>query len=592
MSTLAKPNQSSLSSPWLMLPPAFDVDVIGSASMSYKFYRLADNKIVTLSTGKSSKERELTNPLIRFRGSSHGWLALYDHRSLDVFLYNPITGRHISLPPFRHFPDYPPSSKGLYKKVILSCSPGGSDCRAFMIYNSIAALAFCCPGFSKEWTRIGDHHWFDQDSGRAVSGGGYADCVYSTRHEALFCLTRRGVLESWDIREPQSPRAVKISDVNMSGGRLGFPRTGKKKLWVTSVPKENLVVAGEDLLVVTQHVVISFEFDGLYVDGNALYTYTEEHGLPAVTVDFDVHKYDPEDGELKYVEGSHLGGWALFVGFHSDAVALPAAEFPELKPNSIYFTDAMSDAFVEDCLTGGHDIGIFNYENKTVSPCYFPCDSKNMRKTYPAPMCQKWGLFIPAWGSRQDDSDCIGERKPELYVEGMLYVDGAPFGLPMRMRLESVGPSYCWNELVTLSTKYRDLTANSQLAVTESGANFLIPSPIASTNELVTVWDPELGKINPSEHKQLKLARSLNRGIIDRDLKSSSTERKSIQGILRYPPTRTLTGEEKQLLWKFRFSLMSEKRALTKLLRCVEWIEVQEAKQALELMSKWETIDV
>ena len=56
----------------------------------------------------------------------------------------------------------------------------------------------------------------------------------------------------------------------------------------------------------------------------------------------------------------------------------------------------------------------------------------------------------------------------------------------------------------------------------------MIPSPIASTNELVTVWDPEVGKINPSEHKQLKLARSLNRGIIDRDLKPSITERKCV----------------------------------------------------------------
>lgn len=50
---------------------------------------------------------------------------------------------------------------------------------------------------------------------------------------------------------------------------------------------------------------------------------------------------------------------------------------------------------------------------------------------------------------------------------------------------------------------------------------------------------------------------------------------RSIQRILRYPPTRTLTGEEKQLLWKFRFSLMSEKRALTKFLRCVEWSDIQ-----------------
>ncbi|PNY03778.1 phosphatidylinositol 3-kinase root [Trifolium pratense] len=311
----------------------------------------------------------------------------------------------------------------------------------------------------------------------------------------------------------------------------------------------------------------------------------------------------------------------------------------------------------------------------------------------------------------------------ELYVECALHIDGAPFGLPTRTRLESMGPSYCWNELITLTAKYRDLTAQSQLTFTvwdlshgegliggatiilfnnkkqlktgkqklrlwagkeadgtfptstpgkvprhergelerleklvnkyergqiqrvdwldrltfktmekikereslkngsshlylvvdfcsfehrvvfqESGANFVLPSPIASTNDIVIVWDPEVGKINPSEHKQLKLARSLTRGVIDRDLKPSSNERKSIQRILKYPPTRTLSGDDRQLLWKFRFSLMSEKRALTKFLRCVEWSDVQgsrpsklcniEAKQGLELMGKWETIDV
>jgi hypothetical protein len=50
---------------------------------------------------------------------------------------------------------------------------------------------------------------------------------------------------------------------------------------------------------------------------------------------------------------------------------------------------------------------------------------------------------------------------------------------------------------------------------------------------------------------------------------------RSIQRILKYPPTRTLSGDDRQLLWKFRFSLMSEKRALTKFLRCVEWSDVQ-----------------
>ncbi|KAL1221073.1 Phosphatidylinositol 3-kinase VPS34 [Cardamine amara subsp. amara] len=329
---------------------------------------------------------------------------------------------------------------------------------------------------------------------------------------------------------------------------------------------------------------------------------------------------------------------------------------------------------------------------------------------------EKLDGYLPV--KKSTDSGVVSvteEEKPELYVECALYIDGAPFGLPMRTRLKTTGPPYCWNELITLSSKYRDLTAHSQLAFTvwdvscgkaegliggatvllfnsktqmksgkqklrlwqgkeadgsfptstpgkvprhergeverleklmnkyergqiqsidwldrlmlksldtikekesskhgnshlflvidfcsfehrvvfqESGANLFITTPIGSTNAFVTVWDTELGRINPSEQKQLKLARSLDRGIIDRDLKPSSNERKDIQRVLKYPPTRTLSGDERQLLWKFRFSQMSEKKALTKFLRCVEWSDVQEAKQAIQLMYKWQMIDV
>eukprot|EP00252_Welwitschia_mirabilis_P014030 TRINITY_DN31050_c0_g1_i1.p1 TRINITY_DN31050_c0_g1~~TRINITY_DN31050_c0_g1_i1.p1 ORF type:complete len:805 (-),score=163.60 TRINITY_DN31050_c0_g1_i1:204-2618(-) len=123
------------------------------------------------------------------------------------------------------------------------------------------------------------------------------------------------------------------------------------------------------------------------------------------------------------------------------------------------------------------------------------------------------------------------------------------------------------------------------------GVSYPSSSPFSPTNDLVTIWDPEVGRPNPSENKQVKLARSLTREVIDRDLKPSSNERKEIYKILKYPPTRALNGEERQLLWKFRFSLKSDKRALTKFLRCVEWSDAQEARQALDLMRRWAPID-
>ncbi|KAJ7556481.1 hypothetical protein O6H91_05G085500 [Diphasiastrum complanatum] len=323
-------------------------------------------------------------------------------------------------------------------------------------------------------------------------------------------------------------------------------------------------------------------------------------------------------------------------------------------------------------------------------------------------------------GDLQDPSNSVEDSKnwsptSELYVECALYIDGVLFGLTTRTRLAAIEKPCRWNELVTLSAKYRDLTANAQLALTvwdvsrprqevavggatlrlfnskkqlktgkqklrlwrgcvgdgaiatstpgkvpktergelerlekllnkyergqlehipwldkltmkamelvkeeeskrsggthlhlivdlrtfehpvafqELGAHLLMQSPISPCNELVVVWDPEVGRQNPCENKQLKLARSVTRGMIDRDMKPSANERKEIQKILKYPPTRNLSGEERQLLWKFRFSLMSERRALTKFLRCVDWSDAQEAKQAVDLMRRWAKIDI
>ncbi|MCO5578082.1 hypothetical protein L7F22_031920 [Adiantum nelumboides] len=316
----------------------------------------------------------------------------------------------------------------------------------------------------------------------------------------------------------------------------------------------------------------------------------------------------------------------------------------------------------------------------------------------------------------QDLASLAGPGSPsELYVECGLYIDGILFGLLTRTRLACNEKPFRWNELITLSAKYRDLTLDAQLAFTvwdvscprqevavggatlqlfskkkrlktgkqklrlwrgkiadgsvptstpgkvpkhewgeverleklvnkyeggqlrhiewldrlafkaieqvketedringsahlhlivelrtfehpvafqEKGANLPMQAPILASNQLVRVLDPEVGKQNPSENKHLKLARSVTRGVIDRDLKPSATERKEIHKILKYPPTRHLSGEERQLLWKFRFSLMSDKRALTKFLRCVDWSDAHEARQAIELMHRWAAIEI
>lgn len=45
-------------------------------------------------------------------------------------------------------------------------------------------------------------------------------------------------------------------------------------------------------------------------------------------------------------------------------------------------------------------------------------------------------------------------------------------------------------------------------------------------------------------------------------------------------PCRPLAAKDKALLWRFRYALTSEPRALTKFLKCVDWSDASEARQA------------
>lgn len=55
---------------------------------------------------------------------------------------------------------------------------------------------------------------------------------------------------------------------------------------------------------------------------------------------------------------------------------------------------------------------------------------------------------------------------------------------------------------------------------------------------------------------------------------------------------RPLSSDDRLLLWRFRWNLTGEKRALTKVLQSVDWGDVQEARQGIKLLSHWVAIDV
>lgn len=58
---------------------------------------------------------------------------------------------------------------------------------------------------------------------------------------------------------------------------------------------------------------------------------------------------------------------------------------------------------------------------------------------------------------------------------------------------------------------------------------------------------------------------------------------------MAYPPTRVLTGDEMDLVWRFRFFLTRDPKGLTKFLKSVTWSDAAEAAQATEvILPKWQ----
>lgn len=110
---------------------------------------------------------------------------------------------------------------------------------------------------------------------------------------------------------------------------------------------------------------------------------------------------------------------------------------------------------------------------------------------------------------------------------------------------------------------------------------------------MIRIYDPEVGiRDNPAESKHRRLVRNHRTGVMDRDMKPNAKARDELNVIMSYGPTHELSADDKDMVWKFRHHLTRDKRALTKFVKSVSWSEPGEARQAVQLLSKWTEIDV
>lgn len=109
--------------------------------------------------------------------------------------------------------------------------------------------------------------------------------------------------------------------------------------------------------------------------------------------------------------------------------------------------------------------------------------------------------------------------------------------------------------------------------------------------QLVNYLDYENEMDNPVEDKYRTLAHDLLRGLVDPALKPDREQRDRLAAIIA-SPSHHPTREEKDLLWRFRFSLVDNHRALTKFLLAVDWTVESEVVQAAELLEQWRRLDI
>ncbi|KAH6774635.1 hypothetical protein C2S51_013039 [Perilla frutescens var. frutescens] len=342
--------KTTSTSPWLMLPP---VSECGNSIC--KFYSPAEKEVVSFRHEEGIEFPDDNNG-IKFVGSSHGWVVSFDSRAGDMFLFNPVSGRRINLPSTRTIPMEDRLIKGdgysNVTSVILSCSPDDDHCRALMIYSPHNRLAFCCPGHS---TKL------------------------------FYCVTRYNDFEAWDLHDPHCPRPIPL-DYEIPASR--WPGEEWEHLREYFRECKSLVISEQsgELFHLSQYSLDRMSPCGEARVQDVFHNLTRGYDVtvPYKTLGFDVDvlKYDGDgdgDGVFRATDRC-LNGLALFVGKnHSFAIATP--ELEGLKPNAIYFTDQFMQAN-PSCSYGGHDLGIFDCETSTISPCYY----HNIRRIVPAPM--------------------------------------------------------------------------------------------------------------------------------------------------------------------------------------------------------------
>ncbi|XP_044388480.1 F-box protein At5g25290 [Triticum aestivum] len=287
-------------------------------------YSLAEKRVYKLT---------LPDPPIRTRhliGSSNGWLVTADEKS-ELHLLNPITGQQTALPSAITIEQIEPilDSAGAVNKIKMwdlarNDDPNEfSDClyiRAFVFPDpptgSYIVVIIHSPDRYLSFARVGDFKW------TSLPGENYKQCIHMDG--LLYAFTETGGVYTFDLTCPAITRNI-IVDELQNYKTVGYT-------YVVQAP-------WGDLLQICRAIDVAPE--GFIKTKKILF-----------------YKVDVAAKELVEMNGLH--DHVLFLG-RSQSQCLSTEEYPQLKPNRVYFTDDIT--YISKYKNDDRDIGILNLEN-------------------------------------------------------------------------------------------------------------------------------------------------------------------------------------------------------------------------------------
>ncbi|KAL5711024.1 hypothetical protein ACHQM5_021524 [Ranunculus cassubicifolius] len=304
--------------------------------------------VVYSSNNQGNKVYNLSLPEIhhmRCMGSTGNWLILIN-MELDIFMFNPFSKSKLHFPSQSTLPEQfndeqygsggdDDDDKEMFytqeemrnffiQKVFLSSS-NSKDVVAMAIFSGRRGLAIARPG-DLSWTPVEIEINTFPNPVNAVE-----DAIFFKGQ--FYSVNRRGNVAACDISS-NPPKAIKI--------------VGDFKD-LCAVGKYYLVEWLGNLLLVARYFT-SYETHPFYETNR-----------------FEVYIFDFNNNEWEEVES--LGEHSLFLGFNT-SVSLLISEYSPFQRNCVYFTDNNSIAFFGDDMEGGHDMGVFDLNDKTIKPHY------------------------------------------------------------------------------------------------------------------------------------------------------------------------------------------------------------------------------